>query len=93
MAFKRIINDRRFWKSVLGLGLGFAVIYQVITMLLEYGGFHFSQFYEDKLAGNQWIRFLIGTVLAAFVYGFIVSYGRFRSQIKKQEWEEKEQNR
>lgn len=91
MAFKKIINDKSFWKSVIFLGLGFAIIYQVITMLLEYGGFNFSAFYEEKLAGDQWIRFLIGTVLAAFIYGFIVSYGRFRSQIKKQEREEREQ--
>lgn len=89
MAFKRIINDKSFWKSVAGLGIAFALIYQVITMLLDYGGFSFTAFYDDKLAGGQWIKFLIGSLLAGFVYGFIVSYGKFRSRIKKEEWEKK----
>ncbi len=84
MAFKRIVRDRAFWKSVIFLGLLFAIIYQFISMLFDYGGLEFSSFYEDKLAGSRWIRFTIGTLAAAFVYGFIISYGQFRSKIKKE---------
>lgn len=84
MAFKKIVRERAFWKSVIYLGLIFAIIYQFISMLIDYGGLDFSSFYEDRLAGTRWIRFVIGTLVAAFVYGFIISYGQFRSRIKRE---------
>lgn len=87
MAFKKIVKEKAFWKSVVVLGLAFALIYQFVSMLFDYGGLNFSAFYEDKIAGARWIRFVIGTLLAAFLYGFIISYGQFRSKIKKQERE------
>lgn len=84
MAFNKIISDGRFWKMVVLQGLAFAVIYQVIMMLLEYGGFDFSSYYEDKLANGGWVSFLFGLILGAFIYGFIISYGQFRSKIRKE---------
>ncbi|CAN5123964.1 hypothetical protein BH23BAC2_BH23BAC2_09620 [soil metagenome] len=88
MAFKRIVKDKAFWKSVVIMGLAFAVIYQFISMLFDYGGLNFSAFYEDKLAGSNWVRFLIATLVAAFIYGFIISYGQFISRIKREKREE-----
>ena len=87
MAFKKIVRDKAFWKSVIIMGLAFAFIYQFISMLFDYGGLDFSSFYDDKLAGMRWIRFLIGTVIAAFLYGFIITYGQFVSRIKKEKRE------
>lgn len=89
MAFKTIVKDKAFWKSVVVLGLAFALIYQFVSMLFDYGGLDFSAFHEDKLEGTKWIRFIIGTLLAALLYGIIISYGQFRSKIKKREREEK----
>ncbi|HSP39959.1 MAG TPA: hypothetical protein VLN46_00900 [Gillisia sp.] len=83
MAFKKIINDRAFWKSVVFLGLAFAIIYQFVSMLFDYGGIDLNAFYEDKLAGDNWIRFIIGLLAAAFIYGFIISYGQFVSKIRR----------
>lgn len=85
MAFKKIVNDKKFWLMVVLQGLAFALIYQIITMLFDYGGFDFSQYHEDKLSGGRWIKFLAGTLLAAFVYGFIITYGQFSSRIKREE--------
>ncbi|QED37900.1 hypothetical protein FK178_09260 [Antarcticibacterium arcticum] len=87
MAFKRIVRDKAFWKSVIIMGLAFAIIYQFISMLFDYGGLDFSAFYEDKLAGAQWVKFVIGTLVAAFLYGFIITYGQFVSRIKKEKRE------
>lgn len=70
---------------VIAQGLAFAVIYQVISILFEYGEFNFSAYYEDKLGEGRWVKFLIGTFLAAFVYGLIITYGQFRTKIKKEE--------
>ena len=83
MAFKKIVNDSAFWKSVVLLGLAFAFIYQFVSMLFDYGGIDLNAFYEDKLEGDKWIRFIIGILVAAFIYGFIISYGQFVSKIKK----------
>lgn len=85
MAFKKIVNQRRFWKLVIIQGLAFALLYQVISMLFEYGGLNFSAYFEDNLEGGRWIRFAIGTVVAAFLYGFIISYGQFRTRLKNEE--------
>ncbi len=87
MAFKQIVSDKVFWKSVIIMGLAFAIIYQFISMLFDYGGLDFSAFYEDKLAGTQWVRFVIGTLVAAFLYGFIITYGQFVSRIKREKRE------
>ena len=87
MAFKRIVKDNAFWKSVVGMGVAFAIIYHFISMLFEYGGFEFSKFFEDKFSDGNWVQFVLGTILASLVYGFIISYGQFSSKIKKQERE------
>lgn len=83
MAFKKIMQDKTFWRSVILLGLAFAIIYQFVSMLFDYGGIDLNAFYEDKLAGDNWIRFTIGLLVAAFIYGFIISYGQFVSRIKR----------
>ncbi len=83
MAFKKIMQDKTFWRSVGILGLAFAIIYQFVSMLFDYGGIDLNAFYEDKLAGDNWIRFTIGLLVAAFIYGFIISYGQFVSKIKR----------
>jgi hypothetical protein len=83
MAFKRIVRDRTFWRSVVLLGLAFALIYQFVSMLFDYGGIDLNAFYDDKIAGDKWIRFTIGMLVAAFIYGFIISYGQFVTKIKR----------
>lgn len=83
MAFKKIVKDKTFWKSVVLLGLAFALIYQFVSMLFDYGGLDFNSFYDDKLAGDNWIRFSIGVLVSAFIYGFIISYGQFITKIKR----------
>lgn len=85
MAFKRIVKDPAFWKSVAGMGVAFAIIYHFISMLFDYGGFEFSRFFEDKFGDGNWVQFTLGTILASLVYGFIISYGQFSSKIKREE--------
>lgn len=87
MVFKRVVSDRKFWRLVVFQGLAFALIYQVISIFFEYGGFNFSAYFEDKLGDGRWIKYLTGTLLAAFVYGFIISYGQFQTRLKKEDRE------
>lgn len=92
MAFKKIVSDKAFWKSVIIMGLAFALIFQFISMLFDYGGLDFSAFYEEKMAGTRWIKFVLGTLVAAFLYGFIITYGQFVSKIKREKREREREN-
>ncbi|MCG9972212.1 hypothetical protein [Christiangramia crocea] len=83
MGFKTIISQRSFWKSVLWLGLSFLVLYNVITILFEYGELAFSTFFRERTADGKLFRFIIGQILASFLYGFILAYAQFRSKEKK----------
>ncbi|MDX1542989.1 MAG: hypothetical protein R3214_03510 [Christiangramia sp.] len=83
MRFKSVISQKKFWKSVFWLGLSFLVLYNVITMLFEYGGFAFAEFLEERTADGKLFRFIIGQFLAAFLYGFILAFGQFQSKEKK----------
>ena len=83
MQFKSIVSQKAFWKSVFWLGLSFLVLYNVITMFFEYGGFAFADFFEERTRDGKLIRFIIGQLLAAFLYGFILAFGQFRGKQKK----------
>lgn len=84
MKLKTIVSLRSFWKSVFWLGLSFLVLYNVISMLFEYGGFTFGQYFQERTEDGKLIRFIIGQLLAAFLYGFILSFGQFRGKEKKE---------
>ncbi len=83
MSFKSIVSQGSFWKSVVFLGIGFTIIYNIIFVLFEYGGFNFGQYYDDKIAGGKLPIFLFSQVVGAFLYGFILSYGQFRTKEKR----------
>ncbi len=83
MKFKEIISHRSFWNSVFWLGLSFLVLYNVITIFFEYGEFAFTTFIEERTGDGKMIRFIIGQLLAAFLYGFILAFGQFRGKQKK----------
>lgn len=83
MSFKSIIAQKSFWRSVVFLGIGFLVVYNIINMLFSYGGFDFGSFVRDNFQGGRWLRFAIAQILSGFLYGFILSYGQFRIREKK----------
>lgn len=83
MRFKSVINQKGFWKSVVLLGISFMVIYNIVTMLFEFGEFQFEAFWNDRTQDGKLVRFLIGQVLSALLYGFIISFGQFRNKDKK----------
>lgn len=83
MKFKSIVNQRSFWKSVFWLGLSFLILYNVISMLFEYGGFAFAEFFAERSSDGKLFRFIIAQLLAGFLYGFILAFGQFKSREKK----------
>tara|TARA_B100001063_G_C16536284_1_gene438972 strand:+ start:357 stop:611 length:255 start_codon:yes stop_codon:yes gene_type:complete len=83
MKFKTIVKQKSFWKSVFWLSLSFLVLYNVITIFFEYGSLDFNAFFEERIGEGKLIKFLIGQLLAAFLYGFILAFGQFRGKEKK----------
>ena len=74
--FKKIINHKGFWKSVLSLTIAFALVFILIKWAID--GFKMSFFTESDP-----VRFIVGVLLAGFVYGFFVTFGKFRAKLKK----------
>ena len=85
MGFKKVVNTKGFWKSVLGMGLGFIIVYHIITMLFAFGGFQFSHYFDLNLTEDRWARFVFGSILSGFIYGFIITYGQFSIKLKREE--------
>ena len=54
MQFKSIVSQKAFWKSVFWLGLSFLVLYNVITILFEYGEFAFALSSKKELQMGNW---------------------------------------
>ncbi len=85
MNFKKVVGAKGFWKSVAGMGISFIVVYHIITMLFTFGGFDFNGYFDLNLSSERWIRFVFGSLLSGFLYGFIITFGQFSIKQKKEE--------
>lgn len=74
--FKRVINTKGFWKSVFSLAVAFALLFSLIKWAIE--GFEVTYFTE-----RDPVMFLLTLLLAGFVYGFFVTFGKFRAKLKE----------
>jgi hypothetical protein len=76
--FKDVLNHKGFWRSVISLAAAFAVVFTIIKWVIE--GFSFSFITESNP-----VRFIFGVIMAGFVYGFFVTFGKFRNKLKNKE--------
>lgn len=76
--FKKVINTKGFWKSVLSLALAFAILFAVVKWAIE--GFELAFFAETNP-----LLFFATLLLAGFIYGFFVTFGKFRAKLKEKE--------
>lgn len=74
--FKEVINHKGFWKSVIYLAIAFALVFTLIKWGID--SFRMSFFSE-----NDPLKFFGGVLLAGLVYGFFVSFGKFRNKLRK----------
>lgn len=77
--FKKVINTKGFWKSVFSLAIAFAVLFALVKWAIE--GFEIAYFTER----NPWLFFLT-LIAAGFVYGFFVTFGKFRAKLKENDF-------
>jgi hypothetical protein len=76
--FKKVINHEGFWRSVVSLGIAFALIFTLIKWGID--GFN-SAFFSE----NDPVKFFLGALMAGLVYGFFVTFGKFRTKLKNKE--------
>ncbi|MBZ0328429.1 MAG: hypothetical protein K8F54_12535 [Altibacter sp.] len=79
--FKQIISHKGFWKSVVSLGLAFVILFLLIKWAIE-------GFSADFITAQNPLLFILGTAVAGFIYGFFVTFGKFRAKLKREEQKE-----
>lgn len=84
--FSKILHTKGFFKSVLYLSLAFIVIYNLADIFLKFD-FDFSLYLQERFAKDNLLRFFVANIGSGFVYGFIVSFFKFREKVQKQEKE------
>ncbi len=81
---KKVIQQEGFWKSVAGLAGLFIVIYNVVDVFLKFDS-SFSAYAAYRFDPDNIVRFIFTNLAGGFVYGFIVTYFKFKQNVKKQE--------
>lgn len=71
--FFSIVSQFKFWRSVLGLATGFALIFLVIKGILAQGAF--------MVFFDSW-RNIVGLMVGSIIYGFFAAYSRFYKHYK-----------
>jgi len=81
--FTKIISAKGFWVDVVKLAAVFILIYNVVDIWLNYG-FDMALYAETKFQTDKLLRFFVANILSGFVYGFVVSFFKFRKRIKNE---------
>lgn len=84
--FQKVITTKGFWRSVVVLAIGFIFIYNIVDAWMGFD-FDWSLYAENRLSKDNLLRFFVANIMSGFVYGFVVTYLKFRGQIKKKEAE------
>ena len=77
--FQKVINPPGFWKSVFSLGIAFSLLFVIIKWAIE--GFKMEYFTSI----TNPFSLVVGLLVGGFIYGFLVTFGKFRAKIKKEE--------
>ncbi|MGX1024226.1 hypothetical protein [Psychroflexus sp. MBR-150] len=80
--FTKVICHKGFWKSVIFLSIMFILIYNLVDWGMVFN-FNLQDFVEERLKSDNLLKFIFANILSGFVYGFIISYFKFRSKLKK----------
>jgi len=77
--FQKVISTKGFWKSVMSLGIAFALLFVIVKWAIE----GFKMAYFSSLQNP--VLFVVGLIVGGFIYGFFVTFGKFRGKLKKDE--------
>lgn len=77
--FQKVISTPGFWRSAFSLGIAFASMFVIIKWAVE----DFNMDYFNSIVNP--LSFIFGLLVGGFIYGFLVTFGKFRAKIKKEE--------
>lgn len=72
--FRSIISSRKYWSTVLLLGLGFIIVFSVIEHFMQYKGVALDTFMNEKINNGLWIRYVLSRIVGGMLYGMILGY-------------------
>ena len=72
--FVLIISSKKYWISVLLLGIVFIILFSIIEHFMQYGGLAFDTFVEEKINHGLWKRYLLSRLAGGLMYGMILGY-------------------
>ncbi|MGO3237591.1 MAG: hypothetical protein ACTIKA_04890 [Psychroflexus halocasei] len=76
--FQRVVNYEGFWKSVFLLAGMFCVVYIIIDFFFTNNS-NFDVYTIEHVG-----KLILGGIASGCIYGFIVSYFKFKGKIKEQ---------
>lgn len=79
--FTKVISHKGFWRSVTFLSAMFIIIYNFADLWMVFE-FDTTAYIEERFAVDNILRFSFANIFSGFVYGFIVSFFKFRGKIK-----------
>lgn len=71
---KEVIKMPGFWRMVAIMGVSFVSLFFLVKWILDGFSFDFFQRQDPVLL-------VLGSIVAGFIYGFFVAYGRFKKQL------------
>jgi len=72
--FKSIISSKKYWISVLFLGLFCTIFLSVIEYFMYYGNLGIDAFLDEKINNGVWKRYILSRIVGVVSYGMIVGY-------------------
>jgi hypothetical protein len=60
----------------------FMLIYNIADVFMVFGG-SFSAYINERFAVENLLQFFSANIASGFVYGFIISFFKFRSKLKQ----------
>ncbi|MHA7056214.1 hypothetical protein ACWGOQ_0003270 [Aquimarina sp. M1] len=72
--FTSIVSSKKYWVSVVLLGLVFVVLFSIIEHFMQYGGLAFDTFLNEKINNGLWIRYVLSRIVGGLLYGMILGY-------------------
>lgn len=80
--FTKVISHKGFWRSVTFLSVMFIIVYNLVDWGMAFD-FNIQAFFEERFNTDKLLQFIFANILSGFVYGFIISFFKFRNRLKK----------
>ncbi|NBC58243.1 MAG: hypothetical protein GVY05_08180 [Bacteroidetes bacterium] len=80
--FTKVISHKGFWRSVTFLSVMLIIVYNLVDWGMAFN-FDVSDFLNERFKSEKLLQFIFANILSGFVYGFIISFFKFRNKLKK----------